>query len=153
MRLVIVTCGKQKIWDYKPMVGSIPAREVFISSYFKTNREYGEKIADDWIIYSTKFGFISPDKVIDENYNVEPGAEDEVEVAILQKQIRDMNLDRFDEVEILCGHGIALRIKEAFRKEGIGNAHITEPLKSLMFSARMKKVERAISAGVSLMEL
>jgi len=153
MRLVIVTCGKKKIWDNNRMAGSVPAREAFVSDYFKNNRQYAEIISYEWLIYSTKFGFISPDKTIDENYEVEPGSPDEVDVETLQRQIGDMNLERFDQVEVLCGHGIALRIKEAFRKEGLKNVNITEPLIGLDFERRMEKVDRAIEKGISLTEL
>ena len=153
MRLVIVTCGQKKIWDYRPSAGPTKAKDAFVSGYFKTNREYAEMIADDWLIYSTKYGLISPEKIIGEDYNVEPGSSEEVGVDVLRTQVVEKELGKFDEVEILCGHGIAMNIKDAFRREGIRGSNITEPLRGLDFKARIADVESAISQGISLNEL
>lgn len=150
MRLVIVTCGQKKIWGKRPSTGPTKAKDAFVSDYFKTNREYAETIADDWLIYSTKYGLISPEKIIGENYEVEPGSSEEVEVDVLRTQIAEKELGKFDEVEILCGKDIAKNIREAFTREGIRGSNITEPLRGLDFGARIKKVESAISRGVSL---
>lgn len=40
--LVIVPCGQEKIWDKKPDLGPVPARDVYTGAPFKVNREYAE---------------------------------------------------------------------------------------------------------------
>ena len=60
--LVIIPCGKSKIWDTEPDVRDVAARFVYTSSYFKINKEYAEKFGSNWLILSAKYGLISPSK-------------------------------------------------------------------------------------------
>ena len=62
--LVIVPCGKRKIWDKNSEAGPTKARDVYTGSPFKVNREYAEKFGDPWVILFAKYGFLEPDQVI-----------------------------------------------------------------------------------------
>ena len=48
--LVIVPCGKSKIWDKKPEVSNVKARDVYTGAPFKVNREYAENFGFDWAL-------------------------------------------------------------------------------------------------------
>jgi hypothetical protein len=68
--LVVIPCGKAKIWDKTPDCGPIMAKDAYVGPPFKVNRKFAEKFADKWIILSAKYGFIDPDFIIPENYDV-----------------------------------------------------------------------------------
>ena len=68
--LVIVPCGKSKIWKKNPKVGPINAENAYTGSPFKVNREYAETFSDKWVILSAKYSFIDNDFIIARDYNV-----------------------------------------------------------------------------------
>lgn len=98
--LVIVPCGKAKIWDKQPSAGPTRAADVYTGGLFNKNKAYAERFATDWLILSAKYGLISPDFLIPETYNVtfakrktRPITTDEV-----VKQARNINLEKYDVV-------------------------------------------------------
>ncbi len=40
--LVVVPCGQKKIWDRKPNVGPVKAKDAYIGSPFVVNKEFAE---------------------------------------------------------------------------------------------------------------
>lgn len=68
--LVIVPCGRSKIWDRHPALGPVPARDAYTGTPFRVNRPDAERFEDSWVILSAKYGFISPDFVIPSPYEV-----------------------------------------------------------------------------------
>jgi hypothetical protein len=118
MRLVIVGCGKKKIWDRYPDAGPTPAKDAYVGPYFKLNRRYAEHLGYDWLVLSAKYGFIRPDFVIPDNYNVtfkdqstHPVSTDE-----LRRQLFQLQLGRYDLVTILGGQDYIGRVEEAFAR-------------------------------------
>lgn len=41
--LVVVPCGRLKVWSTDPLRGATKAEDAYISGYFKVNREYAER--------------------------------------------------------------------------------------------------------------
>src|SRR5680860_1607691 len=68
--LVIVPCGKRKIWDHDPTHGPAKAEDAYTGTLFRLNREYAEKYGDRWLILSAKYGFVPPEFEIPESYDV-----------------------------------------------------------------------------------
>ena len=68
--LVVVPSGRRKIWDMKENARPTIAKNVYTGPIFKVNREYAETFSDKWVILSPKYGFIEPDFIIPEDYNV-----------------------------------------------------------------------------------
>lgn len=68
--LIIIACGKSKIWDKHPDIGPTAARDAYTGSYFRANRRYAEAQGCDWMILSAKYGLIRSDFVIPGSYNV-----------------------------------------------------------------------------------
>ena len=62
--LAIVQCGQKKIWDRNPGAGPTAAKDAYVSPYFRKNRAYAERFADQWMILSAKYGFLDPDTKI-----------------------------------------------------------------------------------------
>jgi len=69
--LCIVTCGNKKIWSKDSAAGPTQARFAYTGSFAKKCMEYAETFyPDSWCILSAKHGFVFPEDVIPENYNV-----------------------------------------------------------------------------------
>jgi len=45
--LVIVPCGRSKIWDKNPDAGPTVAKDAYAGSPFKVNRRYAERVGSD----------------------------------------------------------------------------------------------------------
>ena len=62
---------KAKIWDKNPQKRSVKAKDVYIGSFAKKCIEYAENFyPESWIILSAKHGFLEPDEVIQNSYDV-----------------------------------------------------------------------------------
>lgn len=67
--LVIIQCVKSKIWDKnKTAPRFVPAKDAYISPYFKKMKGFAEKYGKRWGVLSGKYGFLLPETKI-ENYN------------------------------------------------------------------------------------
>ena len=87
--LVVVGCGKAKVWDRNPGAGAVPACDAYASSLFKLCRRYAIAVAGDrWAILSAKYGFLRPADLIMQ-YNTAFGKNaDAISVAELRAQWR-----------------------------------------------------------------
>src|SRR5260370_5701944 len=91
-QLIIVSCGKAKIWDRLPNSGAVPARDAYVSSLFKVCRRYAEATGKPWTILSAKYGFLNPTEPITQ-YNMEFGKDDD---AITNADLRRQWISRFE---------------------------------------------------------
>src|SRR5260370_25206660 len=98
--LVIVPCGSAKIWDRHPEAGPTPARDAYVGSPFKVNREYAERFADSWVVLSAKYGFLRPSDLVEGPYNVTFGdpSTGPIGADLLIAQIQERRLDRYDPI-------------------------------------------------------
>lgn len=67
--LVVVSCGRTKVWKKFPDAGPTMAREAYTGTQFRAARRYAEAHGSSWVILSAKYGFIPPETLI-ENYDV-----------------------------------------------------------------------------------
>ena len=114
--LVIVPCGKAKVWDKRPDAGPTAACDAYVGAPFRVNRKYAERFGDVWVILSAKYGFVRPNEAIPEPYDVtfKRRASHPVGVGTLRRQVRERGLDRFDEVVGLGGKEYRAAIEGAF---------------------------------------
>ena len=68
-KLVIIPCGKKKIWDDGISKGPVRAADAYTGTMFKLGVQYADAIEADWVILSAKYGYILPDDEI-ESYDV-----------------------------------------------------------------------------------
>jgi hypothetical protein len=68
--LIIVPCGKAKIWGKHPNAGPVAVREAYIGTPFKVNRTYAENLTNRWLVLSAKYGFVEPDFMLGGPYEV-----------------------------------------------------------------------------------
>jgi hypothetical protein len=105
MRLVIIGCGKSKIWDKHHDIGPQKAEDVYTSGFATVKRKYAQSQGCDWMVLSAKYGFIRPDFVIPGPYNVTFNVPSTHPMSLpeLKKQVEDQELGRYDEITIVGG--------------------------------------------------
>jgi hypothetical protein len=114
--LVIIPCGQAKIWDKQPEAGAVQAQYAYTGAPFKVNKEYAEYFGDRWVILSAKYGFIDPDFMIPEPYNIsfKKKSSEPVSVDTLVSQIKEMGLNIYEQVVGLGGKEYRAMIVAAF---------------------------------------
>jgi hypothetical protein len=115
-RLVIVPCGRAKVWAKHPDAGPTPARDAYTGPPFIVNREYADASGGDWVILSGKYGFILPTYVIPGPYEATftRRSTHPIGVDALQEQVRRMGLDRYAEAIGLGGKEYRAAVEAAF---------------------------------------
>lgn len=103
--LVIVPCGKSKIWDKHPDQGPTRADEAYTDTPFKLNRKYAERFGNHWVVLSTKYGFVVPEFEIPCAYEVtfKSKKTHPVDALTLKRQVKEMGLHRFSVIVGLGG--------------------------------------------------
>ncbi|RIE06793.1 DUF6884 domain-containing protein [Candidatus Cryosericum terrychapinii] len=117
MRLVIIGCGKSKIWGKKHAeAGPHKAEDVYTSSYATVKRKYAQSQGCDGMILSAKYGFIRPDFIIPNAYNVtfDDPSTCPISVPELKQQVQEQGLGRYDEITVVGGSKYIERTREAF---------------------------------------
>ena len=147
--LVIVACGGKKIWDKKPDAGPTSAKDAYISGYFKLNRKYAETFADRWVILSAKHGFIDPNYIIPENYDVtftKPKTKP-ITIEELKRQAQEKQLDKYKTIIVLGGKTYAEKVRQAIPQ---AKTRIKAPLAGLPIGKQMQKIKQAIKTQTPL---
>ena len=148
MRLVIIGCGKSKIWgkNGESSVGPQRAKDVYTSYCSKLKRQLAEREGCDWMILSAKYGFILPDLVIPCAYDVtfKSKSTRPISVADLAQQVEDQKLYRYNEIAIIAGAEYIERVREAFQGRRVS---IYTPLAGHRFGRQMQMMERLLSDG------
>ena len=149
--LVVVPCGRAKVWDKDPHAGPTPARDTYTGSPFKVNREYAERFGDSWIILSAKYGFLNPDDIIEGPYNVtfKRRSPPPIQSSALSQQARDQGLDKFGDVICLGGRDYRAVIEHAFAFSAV-TLHF--PFAGMRLGESLGAAKRAIAAGQALPE-
>ena len=103
--LVIVPCGKAKVWDRRPGAGPTPARDAYVSPFFQLNRRYAEAVGARWVILSAKYGYLDPRDPVDGPYDVTFKRSETLPVTAehLARQVRTMRLLDHAIIEALGG--------------------------------------------------
>ena len=68
--LVVIPCGRGKIWYREPVRGAIYAAEAYTGTPFRFNRQSAERFDEAWIVLSAKYGLTTPDLCTTEPYEV-----------------------------------------------------------------------------------
>ena len=149
--LVVVPCGKKKIWDKKPDTGPTKAKDVYLGPTFKVYSEYPVTFGNEWLILSAKYGFIEPNFIIPENYNVtfnDPST-NPISLEELKKQV-DQKLRKYEGVVALGSTTYASIVSKAFEHTGIT---VLMPTAGLSIGYALGKVKDAIRSGKPFSQL
>jgi hypothetical protein len=144
--LVIVPCGKSKIWDKQPQHGPAPAIEAYTGAMFRLNLQYAERFGDAWVMLSPKYGFIAPDFVIPETYDISfrLPATRPISDGQLQRQVRERRLDAYTDVTGLGGKGYRGAIQASFADTA---ARLHFPFAGLPIGKMMQATKAAIAGN------
>jgi hypothetical protein len=142
--LVIVPCGKRKIWTSNPAAGPTPAKDAYVGAPFKVNRAYAERFADRWVILSAKYGFIDPDFLIPQDYNVtfNDPASGPISSVELRQQADGKRLSAFESVIALGSTTYSDLARQA-----LAGATVVAPVAGLPLGIALGKVKKALDTG------
>lgn len=148
-KLVIVSCGSKKIWDKNPYAGPTPAKDVYVSAYTNILKSYPQKFKNDWVILSAKYGFIEPDFIIPEPYNItfKDKSAKTITIERLREQVKEKGLDKYEEIIVLGGKEYADKVRTVFSAK---NCSVRAPVEGLQIGKIMKKVNAAVKSGKEL---
>ena len=140
--LVIVPCGRAKIWSKHPEAGPTAAADAYVGSPFTVNREYALRAGGNWVILSAKYGFLDPTDVISGPYETtfKRPSTNPIGMAALREQVQRMGLDRYGEVIGLGGKEYRAAIKAAF--DGMA-VNLTFPFAGLPIGKAMSATKRS----------
>lgn len=146
--LVIVPCGKSKIWDKHPNQGPTRADEAYIGNAFKLNRRYAEEFSERWVVLSAKYGFVVPEFEIPGPYEVSFKLKktQPVDAATLKRQVKEMGLGRFQVIVGLGGVEYRNAIAAALEPFSV---HLAFPFAGLPIGKMMRATKEAIETGHS----
>ena len=144
--LVVVPCGRRKIWHADQHAGPVAARDAYTSPRFRVNRAYAERFGQRWVILSAKYDFIDPDFPIPGPYDVtfnDPST-GPISSFTLREQVAERGLGRFSTVIGLGGPAYRAAIDLAFRETG---AKIRHPFAGLPIGLEIQRVRATIATG------
>jgi hypothetical protein len=149
--LVVVPCGKSKIWDKHADQGAVPAHVAYTGAMCRLNRQYAEQFGDAWIMLSPKYGFFAPNFVIPETYNISfrLPATHPIAVEELQHQVQALGLDAYSDVTALGGSGYRGAIVAAFAGT---EARLHAPFAGLPIGKMMQATKAAVEVGLQSRE-
>lgn len=144
--LVIVPCGRSKVWSTDSSFGSVNAADAYTGTPFNLNRQYAERFGDGWVILSAKYGFIPPNFVIPGPYEVTFNRKSTNPIAHeqLRQQVRDQRLHRYSIVVGLGGKAYREAITAAFNDSGV---RIVFPFAGLPIGRMLQATKRALDTG------
>lgn len=104
-RLCIIPCGKAKIWDKNPNSGPTIAMHAYKSTLHYYCQSYAKRFFNDWVILSAKHGFLFPNDIVPENYDVafQSNHPQIIDTRELKCQVTEKQLDSYSEIVVLAG--------------------------------------------------
>jgi len=147
--LCIVPCGKRKIWDKKPELGPVKAKEAYIGVFTKKCMEYAEKFyPNSWCILSAKHGFLFPEDIVPGPYDVtfNNPKTNPISIDELKRQAKEKALEKYEVIVVLGGKKYVNIIKEVF-----SNKEVKSPLSGKGGIGKMMKIlKEAVTKGKTL---
>lgn len=116
-RLCIIPCGSAKVWDSNPNAGPQKAEDVYTGVFAASCQRYARAFFDHWVILSAKHGFLFPDDMVPEAYNIsfiKPSSET-ISIEALEHQAIQLGLLEFEEITVLGGKHYVDRVKAIFK--------------------------------------
>jgi len=146
--LCIVPCGKRKIWEKFPDAGPLKARDVYIGPYASKCIQYAQFFyPESWCILSAKYGFLLPEDIIPETYEVtfKKKWTNPISINELGYQVNEKGLNSFKELVVLGGKVYCDLIEILFEGK-----NIHKPLWGSSLGPAIKRLNKAIKSGEPL---
>lgn len=147
--LCIVPCGKEKIWEKHPDAGPTPAKDVYIGVFVRKCHQYAQTFyPESYCILSAKYGFLWPDEIIPETYDVtfKIPTTHPISLQELTKIAVEKGLYDYDEIVVIAGGEYVKKVMQVFPEK-----NIRLPLKGCRGLGNiMGRLKRAIIDNVPL---
>jgi len=103
MKICIIPCGSKKIYDVNPFIKDVTADKLYVGSFHSLCKRYSKYISDEYCILSAKHGFIFPEDIIEENYNVtfNDKKTNPISIQTLKQQL--FKFEKYNSIICLCG--------------------------------------------------
>lgn len=140
--LVIVSCGKTKVWSKEPGRGSVPAKDAYIGPMFQASRRLAEAWGLPWVVLSAKYGFLKPGTPI-EDYNVtfKDPRTNPVTDSDLRSMVNALGLSAFRSITVLGGSEYSERVRRAFAATG---ATVHSPVAGLPMGHMLHRLQELV---------
>lgn len=122
--LCIVPCGNKKIWDKFPNAGPTRAEDVYIGALAIKCKEYAKMFyPSSWCILSAKYGFLMPNDIVPENYNVSfnKAKTNPITIEKLSAQMEEKGLDKYKKIVALVPRNYLKVVKKVFSSKEVLN--------------------------------
>ena len=115
-KLCVIPCGAAKIWDKQPTLGPVEAQHVYTGVFAAACQKYANTFFDHWVILSAKYGFLFPEDIIPEDYNVSfvKPSNETISIDQLKEQAESKGLFAYEEITVLGGKHYTERVKAVF---------------------------------------
>jgi len=122
-------------------MGAVRARDAYTGPLTRMAIRYAERFhRGSWVILSAKYGFLSPDNIVPEPYNVTFKLKHTNPIGIeeLIRQAQEKGLYRYDVV-VLGGKDYVEIVKKVFK-----NKRVINPLEGLSYGRKIKRLKEAL---------
>jgi len=143
--LIIVPCGKKKIWDRNPSAGPTLARYAYTSNYFRLCVKYAESFSNKWLIFSGKYGLVDPDQKVD-IYDKRGKASNDLRSKI-REQLEPFISTGYSSIVSLCGKKYSKILRDVVELTEI---KLYTPLEGLKIGFRQKQIKECLRCNTSL---
>lgn len=92
------------------------AKDVYIGAFAKKSQQYATMFFEQWLILSAKHGFLLPDDLLHENYNVSftSPASEVISVREMQRQWQELGVNDVQEIVVLGGKKYERAVRAVF---------------------------------------
>ena len=118
MKIGIIPCSKEKIWDIEPNVGAVPANKAYRSAFHRYAEAYAKKHCTHTLILSAKYGLMEPNFLIDGPYDVTFSREEDPCISLLELQKQANRYRKAHSIVVLCPQKYASRLELVFSRLG-----------------------------------
>jgi len=141
--ICIVPCGNKKIWDVSPNAGPTAAKNVYVGSFASKCQEYARLFyPDNYFILSAKYGFLRPEEIIPNKYNVtfKKHSTNPITIPELILVAQQKGLFNADRIIVIAGQNYVQIIRSVFPTK-----EIVEPLLGCKGNGyMMQKINKAL---------
>jgi hypothetical protein len=124
--ICIVPCGNKKIWDVFPDAGPTPAKNAYVGGFASKCQEYARAFyPDNYFILSAKYGFLQPEEIVPNKYNVtfKKPSTNPITIVELIDIAQQKGLFNADQIIVMVGKDYTQIVKSVFPAK-----EIVEPL-------------------------
>lgn len=143
--ICIVPCGNKKIWDVSPDAGPTPAKNVYVGGFASKCQEYARAFyPDSYFILSAKYGFLRPEEIVPNKYNVtfKKPSTNPITIPELIYIAQQKGLFNADRIIVMAGKDYAQIVKRVFPAKEIvepllgckGNGYMMHKIKMVLLN-------------------